>query len=82
MKGYFELLFNLVVLAVLLAVWLIASYWSCTSRWSASGMPTSWGPVQGCLVRTPAGRWVPEDRVSDIDLSAPAAPAAAPIPTR
>lgn len=37
--------------------------WTCGRSWKRSGMKTSWGPVQGCLVEVAPGRWIPEDRV-------------------
>jgi hypothetical protein len=52
----------LMLAIVLLLAWAYES-WSCGRQWKRSGMKTSWGPVQGCLVETSAGRWIPEDRV-------------------
>lgn len=34
--------------------------YSCSSRWAKSGFETSWGPLQGCNIRPPGGRWMPE----------------------
>lgn len=47
--------------------------YSCESRWAASGLKTDWGPIKGCLVQMPSGRWIPDSRVRDIDLSSPPA---------
>jgi len=33
---------------------------SCEKRWSSSGMQTSWGPIQGCLINLGDGRWIPD----------------------
>lgn len=32
-------------------------------------MQTSWGPVKGCIVQTPNGRWLPEERIREVDLT-------------
>lgn len=76
-RGYAEpvFVFISVVCAVLIggALWLSSA--SCSAAWSKSGMATSWGPIQGCLVQTPSGRWVPAERVREIDLE-PRKPAA------
>ncbi len=66
--GYAELVIYTVLLVIVLIVSVVFSSWSCGSRWGKSGMQTSWGPIQGCLVQTPNGRWVPDDRVRDSDL--------------
>lgn len=63
-----EFLFSLIALVVLSIAAAIYSSWSCSSRWNQSGLSTSWGPIQGCLVQTPSGRWVPDDRVREVDL--------------
>jgi hypothetical protein len=43
--------------------------WECSSKWGKSGMASSFGPIQGCLVQTPGGRWIPEERVREVDLT-------------
>jgi hypothetical protein len=78
-SGYEEVGGSLLLLAVLVVGWLIVAPWTCHSKWGSSGMSTSWGPIQGCLVQTPSGRWVPEDRVRDVDLE-PRTPSNAQIP--
>lgn len=68
-SGGFGIVF---VYALMLAVVLIGGWmWedmSCSSRWGRSGLDTSYGPIQGCLVQVPDGRWVPSDNVRGVDL--------------
>ena len=60
-----EILFIIIILCV---VALIDSY-SCRSRWSDTGvLEVSWGPFQGCKVKLPDGRWMPEDRIREVDV--------------
>ncbi len=47
------------------AMWLDSA--SCESRWKGSGMQTSWGPLQGCLVKRKDGTWVPDKMMRDIN---------------
>jgi len=55
---------SLIVLAIAipLCCWLGSA--RCEARWR--GMETSWKPIQGCLVKTKAGEWIPDDRIRDI----------------
>lgn len=62
------------IVTLLIAVGAFALYCGagaleCTAKWGQSGLRTSFGPIQGCLVETQPGRWLPEDRVRDIDLT-------------
>ncbi len=43
-------------------------YLGCKSRWAQSALPTSWGPIQGCLVQLRDGRLVPESIVRETDI--------------
>lgn len=54
------------VIIIVIGVYVFDSM-SCKARWRQSGMQTSWGPVQGCLVKV-GERWVPDDRVRETDL--------------
>lgn len=49
--------------------WVVFTNWSCSSKWARSGMASSWGPVQGCLVQLPDGRWMPDERVREIEIT-------------
>jgi len=56
------------MILVVVIGWLIFAPWSCHSRWGGSNMDVSWGPIQGCKVKLPDGRWLPEDRVREVEL--------------
>lgn len=67
------------VIAVTIGIGLWLSSYKCEARWSQSMRPTSWGPLQGCLVETEPHVWIPEDRVRE--LNPPTRPAE-PLPGR
>lgn len=60
-----------IVVAAVIGVLVVLCMWgssvSCHSSWAKSGMATSWGPIQGCLVQTKDGHWIPEDRYREIN---------------
>lgn len=66
--------FCLAVLCIVASPFAIG-YWvkaaACADRWEGSGMASRFGVFSGCLVQTPSGRWIPDDRVRDADLAAP-----------
>lgn len=63
------LVLGLVALLIIFGVFFALAALSCKARWEGSGLQSSWGPVKGCLVRLPDGRWIPDDRVRDIEIS-------------
>lgn len=63
------LVLGLVVLLIILGVVCAVASLSCKARWEGSGLQSSWGPMQGCLVRLPDGRWIPDDRLREIDVA-------------
>lgn len=63
------LIVGIIGIVMLWALTLIPDYFSCAARWSESSMQTSWGPIQGCKVQLPDGRWLPEDRVREIPIT-------------
>lgn len=80
-RGAVEFLAALIVLVLALAFGHWFAWWSCEKRWAFSGLTSDYEVGQGCVVRTPDGRWIPDDRVRDTDLAAPAAPATPANPT-
>ena len=42
---------------------------NCYSSWEYSGLNVDWGPLKGCIVQTPNGRWLPADSLRDMDLN-------------
>ena len=80
-----ELLASIVVLAVLIAlVVLIGWPIQCRVRWEGSGLESRYQFMAGgCFVKTAAGRWIPSDRVREVNPNdATVAVPVAPIPTR
>jgi len=53
-----------VVLVIALAMG--ADSYSCRSKWEASGMAVSWGPIQGCLIQPEDGKWIPAENYREI----------------
>lgn len=68
MNDAFELKFYAILMVITVVIGSVIGNASCKSRWSDSGFPVTWGPIQGCKVQTPSGRWLPEDRVRETDL--------------
>lgn len=53
----------LVITIVLVLVFVYGeNYFSCKSKASKQGMECSWGPYQGCMVRTEKG-WIDYERL-------------------
>ena len=75
-RGDADLLILAAVLIALVAaitgLVIVTSYYSCHSKWDRAGMvAVEYGPLQGCLVKMPDGRWLPSDRVREFDLPRP-----------
>lgn len=69
-----------VYMAVAFAVYCVVGSWQCSARWEHSGLRSTWAPVQGCLVQVGPNRWLPDDRVREIDIPRPdAKPSHAPL---
>lgn len=63
---------------IVLVTWPIAAY-HCRVSWEGSGMQSRYQFLGGCFVQTAAGRWIPSDRVREVNPNdAPVAP----TPTR
>jgi hypothetical protein len=64
-----ELVLYAIILGGCLVIWGFFANWECKSKWDRSGMRgVAWGPVQGCLINLPDGRWLPEERIREIDI--------------
>lgn len=61
--------FYVLVLIALLSAAAYVSALTCERRWAGSGLAVEWGIVEGCRVLMPSGRWMPDDRVRDVDIS-------------
>lgn len=68
-RGDAELVISLVLFLLAVPIWMIFSSIECHSKWGRAGMTdVAWGPMQGCLVKLPDGRWMPEDRIREVDI--------------
>lgn len=61
---YAALVFSWVIVVIFGALLWLSSV-KCASRWEQSGFETSYGPLQGCLVRHD-GRWIPEENYREM----------------
>lgn len=63
------------VILFLLGWWLVSIVWgrvACHSKWDHAGMSAiSYGPIKGCMVQLPDGRWLPEINIREIDIPKP-----------
>jgi len=64
--GTFELIFSLIVMAFVLAGYVIFGAWQCSAQWKHSGLESSYGPIKGCMVKRKDGTWVPEKALRDL----------------
>lgn len=55
-----------VIFFVLFAGMVVIGTISCESKWAASGFKTSYGPIQGCLIQLPDGRWIPSENYREL----------------
>lgn len=69
---------NLVALVIVAVVYGIWSSASCSAQWEKSGLTSDWGPIKGCTVHLRDGRWLPADRVREIDITPQEKPKALP----
>lgn len=74
---------GLMIAALILIGWPINAY-QCRVRWEGSGLESRYQFLAGgCFVKTAAGRWIPSDRVREVNPNdATVATPVAPIPTR
>ena len=60
----------MIFIGIFALCFIIFSRYGCYAKWERAEMSgISWGPIQGCMVQLPDGRWVPEERVRVIEVS-------------
>jgi len=69
-RGNSSIFFPVTLIIIVIACSFALEKASCTSKWEDSGMATRWGPIKGCVVQVPNGKWLPEDVIREIDLNA------------
>lgn len=72
-RGDSEIMLLIVALFAFIAAVMGGAMWmdseGCKSRWKNAGMKgVTWGPVQGCLVQLPDGRWLPASNLREVDI--------------
>jgi hypothetical protein len=53
---------------VIFAFMYFTLYASCEAKWERSGLQSEFGIFQGCLVRLPDGRWLPSERLRELEV--------------
>ena len=67
--GVFELMATLAIMAIMI-IGSVIPYFECHAKWDRAGMSdVEWGIIQGCMVKLPDGRWLPAERLREMDLS-------------
>lgn len=56
-----------VFLAVILSLGYWISSYKCRARWEESGTRSRFQIFAGCQVQTAAGKWIPDDRIRDLN---------------
>lgn len=57
------------IAGIIFAAFAFLASWKCTSQWERSGLRSEWGPIHGCLVLLPDARWIPADRLREVDIA-------------
>ena len=57
-----------IMLAALLVGLNVFKSYQCDATWKRSGLKSEWTFLQGCLVELPDGRWMPSERLREIDI--------------
>lgn len=70
--------FTVIELMIIIAIFCILgsmpiiSYFECHAKWDKAGMAAvEWGPMQGCMLKQPDGRWLPAERMREIEMPRP-----------
>lgn len=69
-RGNSTMFFTVMIFVALISGSLALDSASCTSKWEDSGFATRWGPIKGCVIQVPSGKWLPENVVREVDLNA------------
>lgn len=63
------ILFAIVMTILIFVISALLDRSSCHGQWERSGLKVNWGPIKGCLVQMPDGRWLPTSAVRDVDVT-------------
>ena len=67
-KGFIEVFAASILIIVFCLGIFSMMKWECTSKWEQSGLPVQWGPIKGCLVQVPTGKWLPTETIRELDI--------------
>lgn len=69
MKGItvIEMVLIVAVVGILAAIFITPPF-MCKAKWEQSGMASDFGYLKGCLVEVEPGRWIPSNRVRDLEV--------------
>lgn len=68
MEDVFIAIGTIVILALSIAAGIWLSSASCYAKWEKAGYETSYGPMQGCMVRV-GGKWIPVETIRDVEAT-------------
>lgn len=60
------ILFFVAVIVALLGVAIWTDSIACHSKWERTGFHVDFGPIQGCMIKTPRG-WIPAENYRSLD---------------
>lgn len=58
-----------IIVAFIWAIFIGLPAYGCHSKWRDSGLDSQYGFFAGCRVQTPDGRWLPAERVREIEIT-------------
>ncbi len=61
-----HLMLYLIIALCLFAGTVIFGSIACDAKWETSGFKTSYGPIKGCLIQLPDGRWIPSENYREL----------------
>jgi hypothetical protein len=67
-KGNIEIIGLLLLVLVVIIGTSALMRLECKSKWELSGLPVQWGPLKGCLVQVPSGKWLPSETIRELDI--------------
>ena len=64
-----EAALSIALLLIIGAIAFAVNSWQCSSQWADSGLQSSFKLGSGCRVKLPDGRWLPADRVREVEIA-------------
>lgn len=58
-----------IILCVIVGGMFVLGWYECHVKYDRAGMAdVTYGPVEGCMLKLPDGRWLPSDRIREVEL--------------